>query len=399
MPALPLGRLSAAWLLAGTALIASGCSEDTSSPSGPESAPALAAAAALSFRQVSAGTDFSCGLTTGGLAYCWGGGKTKPTAVPGGRRFVQISSGDRHSCAVTSENRAYCWGRNGWGQLGDGSTTDRSTPVLVPGRFFRQIRAGYLHTCAITTTDAAFCWGNNDFGQLGTGGAQTLTPARVARGLLWSRVVAGASHTCGVTKDNRGYCWGANFFGQLGDGSKTHRSKPALIAGGRTFRQVVPGGGWFPDFVEPFVDDGHSCALTTDNKAYCWGSNESGVLGSGTPANSVTPVKVAGDRSYQILNTGVTHTCAVNFSSVAFCWGNNSEGQLGVGSGTGSSLSPVRVAGGIAFSSVNVGILGNHSCGWTSSGTAYCWGRNGSGQLGDGTTTQRSTPVAVIGPI
>jgi alpha-tubulin suppressor-like RCC1 family protein len=386
-------------------LAALGCREDAESPAGPEAtapgAPALATAPApLAFRQVSAGTARTCGVTTSNLAYCWGGGRLRPVAVAGGHHFVQISVGEGHICAVTTENRAYCWGANKWGQLGDGTLTDRPTPVVIPGHRFRQIRAGYLHTCGISPTNIAYCWGNNDEGQLGTGGSQTSIPTRVARGLLWNQVIAGASHTCGVTTDHRGYCWGANDFGELGDGTKIQRQKPALVAGGLSFRQVVPGGGWFPDFVEPFVDDGHTCGITTADKAYCWGLNESGVLGSGTGANSLTPVAVAGGRRYGLLNTGWLHSCAVTTSAAAFCWGSNADGQLGVGSATSSSFSPLRVAGGLELTAVSAGTLGRHSCSWTTTDhRAYCWGDNAAGQLGDGTTTDRPKPVAVLGPM
>jgi alpha-tubulin suppressor-like RCC1 family protein len=398
-------------------VVALGCREDAESPTGPEAtapgAPALATATApLAFHQVSAGTAHTCGVTTSNLAYCWGangGGqlgdgthtrRLRPVAVAGGHHFVQISVGEGHSCAVTTENRAYCWGRNRWGQLGDGTLTDRLTPVVIPGHRFRQIRAGYLHTCGIGPTNIAYCWGNNDEGQLGTGGSGTSIPTRVARGLLWNQVIAGASHSCGVTTDHRGYCWGANFFGELGDGTRIQRQKPALVAGGLSFRQVVPGGGWFPDFVEPFVDDGHTCGITTADKAYCWGLNESGVLGSGTGANSLTPVAVAGGRRYGLLNTGWLHSCAVTTSAVAFCWGSNADGQLGVGSGTSSSFSPLRVAGGLELTAVSAGTLGRHSCSWTTTDhRAYCWGDNAAGQLGDGTTTDRPKPVAVLGPM
>jgi alpha-tubulin suppressor-like RCC1 family protein len=397
-------------------VVALGCREDAESPTGAEAtapgAPALATATApLAFRQVSAGTAHTCGVTTSNLAYCWGGNlgalgdgtrtrRLRPVAVAGGHHFVQISAGEGHTCAVTTENRTYCWGGNRWGQLGDGTLTDRLTPVVIPGHRFRQIRAGYLHTCGISPTNVAYCWGNNDEGQLGTGGFQTSIPTRVARGLLWNQVIAGASHTCGVTTDHRGYCWGANFFGELGDGTKIQRQKPALVAGGLSFRQVVPGAGWFPDFVEPFVDDGHTCGITTADKAYCWGLNESGVLGSGTGANSLTPVAVAGGRRYGLLNTGWLHSCAVTTFAVGFCWGSNADGQLGVGSGTSSSFSPLRVAGGLELTAVSAGTLGRHSCSWTTTDhRAYCWGDNHAGQLGDGTTTDRPKPVAVLGPM
>jgi alpha-tubulin suppressor-like RCC1 family protein len=398
-----LSRRTACGVILGLALAATGCGDEPTSPSTPSDRPsaAIAVVAALSFRQVSAGTVTTCGLTSDGLAYCWGGGQLKPVAVPGGRHFVQISAGERHNCAVTSTNEAYCWGSNSWGQLGDGTFNDHTAPTLVLGHHhFRQIRAGYLHTCGVNTSNVAFCWGNNDWGQLGTGvHGSAQIPVRVAGGLLWRQVIAGASHTCGVTQNDKGYCWGANFSGMLGDGTRIHRNKPALIAGGLAFRQVVPGAGWFPDFVEPFVDDGYSCGITTDNKAYCWGLNQGGVLGTGSTANSSTPAKVAGGRNFRFLNAGSQHVCGVVLSNAVFCWGDNSLGQLGIGSFGGTRFSPVRVPGTLTFSSVTAGTLSAHSCGWTTTdGRAYCWGSNSNGQLGDGTRTNRSSPVPVIGP-
>ena len=402
-------------VLATAMLVTLGCGQDAESPTGPEPAPSLssASAATLSFRQISAGTSHTCGLTTDGSAYCWGsnGGRLgdgtsqrrlKPVAVAGGHRFVLISAGGSHTCAITEENRAYCWGGGGSGQLGDGTQSSRSTPGLIQGFRFRQIRAGFLHTCGITPTDVAFCWGNGDNGQLGNGGGHSDRPVRVARGLRWIQVIAGASHSCGVTTDNRAWCWGANNFGQLGDGTKTIRRKPALVAGGLSFRQVVPGWGWFMDLNDPSVDDGaHTCGLTTDDKAYCWGRNDGGVVHAGElDATSSVPVKIAGGRSYRVLNTGAFHACAVTLSRVTYCWGSNAEGQLGVGSATTRSSTPVRVSGGLDVSAVSAGTLGLHSCSWTTTDRrAYCWGRNDEGQLGDGTTTDRPTPVAVSGPL
>jgi alpha-tubulin suppressor-like RCC1 family protein len=387
------------------AIAVAGCNQETTAPeesAGRPSAAAISAATgALSFLQVSAGVGHTCGLSSDGLAYCWGAGAVKPIAVPGGHHFVQISAGERHTCAVTSTNEAYCWGGNEWGQLGDGTLQNRTSPVLVLGHHhFRQIRAGYLHTCGVNTSNVAFCWGNNDFSQLGGATTWGSIPVRVAGGLQWRQVIPGASHTCGVTTDDKGYCWGANFTGQLGDGTKTKRNKPTLIAGSLAFKQVAPGGGSFPDDVEPFVDDGYSCGVTTDNKAYCWGLNQSGVLGTGGTANSSTPVRIAGGRRFRFVNTGFQHVCGVTLSNAAFCWGANNFGQLGTGSTSDYSLAPVAATGGLSFSSVSVSTLGGHTCGWTTTdGKAYCWGSNGNGQLGNGSSGGFSaTPVAVVAP-
>src|SRR5829696_8628327 len=345
-------------IVASVGVIALGACRDEveapTAPGAPEETPAFATSAALSFRQVSAGRERTCGLTTTGFAYCWGSSVTRPVAVKGGHQFVQISAGGGHTCAVKSDNHAYCWGANEDGQLGDGTFTNRVTPVLVPGRLFRMIRTGDAYTCGVTTTNAAFCWGNNDFGQLGNGSHfPTNVPTRVLGGLLWKQVIAGASHTCGVSQSNKGYCWGANDFGQLGDGSRTYatRTKPVLVTGGLNFLQVVPGAGTIIQSSETFVDDGHTCGLTTGNKAYCWGSSDGGATGSESLA-SLRPVAVPGGRSFQNLNTGSNRSCGINLSDAAFCWGS---GYLGDGALHRYTLTPVRVSGGHLFDAVTTG--------------------------------------------
>jgi alpha-tubulin suppressor-like RCC1 family protein len=244
-----------------------------------------AVARGLQFIQISASDEHTCGVTTDSLVYCWGrgqygrlgnggtGNRVRPAPVAGGRRFRQVNTGLFHTCAVTSADRAYCWGDNGWGQLGDGTKTARLTPVLVAGASlrFRRVSAGEAHTCGVNTgNQAAYCWGNNGSGNLGDGTTtDRLTPVRVAGGLSFSQVVAGP-HTCGVTTDHRAYCWGYNFTGALGDGTEIDRLTPVAVAGGLQFNGVSPGAGY------------HTCGVTTLKRGYCWGHNAYGQLGTGT---------------------------------------------------------------------------------------------------------------------
>jgi alpha-tubulin suppressor-like RCC1 family protein len=306
---------------------------------------------------------------------------------------MQISAGGGHTCAVTKDDRAYCWGYNGDGEFGDGTQNASSTPVAAgSGRRFRQIHAGYAYTCALNLNDAAYCWGNEEFGELGSMGGPTLTPRLVAGGLHYRQVIAGASHTCGVTTDARGYCWGENSSAQLGDGTHTSSFTPRAVTGGLSFQQVVPADGFPVEASEPFVDEAHTCGLATDGKAYCWGI---GALGGGT-SRTLGPSAVAGGHLYRFITAGREHNCGVALSRAIFCWGDNTVGELGTGNTT-YSVTPVKVASSLQFSSLSANGLGHHTCAVTTDHRAYCWGDNFAGQLGDGTKTTRLAPVAVAG--
>jgi alpha-tubulin suppressor-like RCC1 family protein len=315
--------------------------------------------------------------------------------------FYQVSAGGNHSCGVTTDNRAYCWGFGFSGQLGNGTTIRRLRPVAVASTLrFRQVSAARDHTCAVTTDYRAYCWGSNWGGQLGDG-TQTdrPTPVPVAGGLRFRQVEAGDDYTCAVTYlDNRAYCWGYHAEGGLGDGTflPSSRMTPTAVAGGLRFRQVSAGGG-LEDFEgrEPFA--GHSCGVTTTDEAFCWGPNWVGQLGIGGTTGSWvnTPTRVVGAQRFRQIEVGSAFTCAVTTTNRAFCWGNGRQGQIGDGK-TFLRFSPSAVAGGHAFSRVTTGY--SHTCGETTLNRAYCWGSNSNGQLGDGTTTNRTRPTPVLGP-
>lgn len=384
-----------------------GCGQDSFAPSEPGSSPELATATAsapLSFVQVSTGTFHSCGVTSDGRAYCWGGNdkgqlgdgttfinvsRTTPSAVIGGLRFRHVSAGYEHTCGVTVDDRVYCWGLNFFGQLGNGTLGSDHFSVATPkevvgGRQYRQVRAGYSHTCAITRANVAYCWGENHYGQLGNGTTTAApgiaTPVRVLGAIAWRQLSGGGEHTCGVSQSDQVYCWGFNANGQLGIGNTITRTKPVPVSGGRQFRQVEAGGS-------------HTCAVTTGNLAYCWGFNFNGALGDGTTTQRLTPGAVAGLRRFDHVNAGDLHTCGVTLTGRAFCWGRNEIGRLGDGTPI-NRLTPAPVAGGLTFSLISAGLF--HSCGVTTSNRAYCWGSGG--LLGDGTLTQRLVPVPVVAP-
>jgi alpha-tubulin suppressor-like RCC1 family protein len=216
--------------------------------------------------------------------------------------FYQVAVGVLHTCGVTTDRRLYCWGHNLEGELGDGTTTMRLTPVLVKGGHrFRQVSAGFSHTCGVTTEYRAYCWGSNFEGALGDGTTiNRLTPVLVTGGRQYRRVEISSFYACGVSyPDSRAYCWGDNVEGEHGDGTTTNRLRPVAVLGGRKFRQVSTG--WF-----------HACGVTTDDRAFCWGDNEAGQIGDSSEVRRrLRPSRVAGAHQFRQLSAGSQHTCGV----------------------------------------------------------------------------------------
>lgn len=253
---------------------------------------------------------------------------------------------------------------------------------------FTTISAGRGVTCGLIPGGKAYCWGTNFAGQLGVGSPNYnhSTPVPVTGGLVFSDIAAG-EHTCGITLTSAAYCWGQNTNGQLGIGTAhnlgTLVGTPRAVQGSYAFEAIGVGNR-------------HTCGLSSVGKAHCWGLNNNGQLGTGTVVDHLSPVAVSGNLNFSALTSGgaSSHTCALTSSGTAYCWGWNSQGQLGDGTQVSRSV-PVVVQGGLVFASISAG--GSHTCGITTSGNAYCWGDNSYGGLGDGTTTRRLTPTQIQG--
>jgi alpha-tubulin suppressor-like RCC1 family protein len=353
----------------------------------------------LAFQSINGGSSHTCGLTAGGAAYCWGGnnegelgdGTTNnssiPVAISGGLVFQAISAGSAHNCGLAAGGAAYCWGRNFEGELGDGTAIDRLVPVAVSGGgslVFKAISSGGAHTCGLTAGGAAHCWGHNYYGELGDGTtSDRLVPVEVSGGLAFQAISAGAFHTCGLTTDGAAYCWGRNWVGQLGDGTVIDRLIPVEVSGGLVLQAISAGSE-------------HSCGLTPGGAAFCWGSNDYSQLGDGTFSDRLSPVSVLGwGLVFKAISVSGGQTCGLTTGGAAYCWGTNEWGQLGDGT-TSIRLIPAAVSGGLVFQAISAGSL--HTCGTTTGRAAFCWGDNGYGQLGDGTATTRTAPVAVVSP-
>jgi len=342
----------------------------------------------------SMGGIHTCVLLSDGTAKCWGwnyfgqlgDGTTTdrytPVNVSGLTNAVAIAAGYGHTCALLSDGTAKCWGGNFYGQLGDGTTTDRYTPVNVSGLTNAvAIVTGYGHTCALLSDGTAKCWGRNGYGQLGDGTtANRYTPVNVSGLTNAVAIAAGFYHTCALLSDGTAKCWGWNYYGQLGDGTTTDRYTPVNVSG-LTNAVAIAAGHY------------HTCALLSDGTAKCWGWNYYGQLGDGTTTDRYTPVNVSGLTNAVAIAAGYGHTCALLSDGTAKCWGRNDYGQLGDGTTT-DRYTPVNVSG--LTNAVAIAVGDYHTCALLSDGTAKCWGRNDHGRLGDGTTENRYTPVSVL---
>ena len=248
-----------------------------------------------------------------------------------------------------------------------------------------QVAVGGQHTCAVKTDGSLWCWGYDNDGELGDGG-QSFGPVQVTTlGSDVATVCAGRLHTCAVKTDGSLWCWGSNYFGQLGDGTSTDRTTPVQVTAlGNSVAAVSAGNR-------------HTCAVKTDGTLWCWGDNSHGQLGNGTTTGSNVPVQAGqgtiGSLGAQV-SAGFSHTCARLTSATAWCWGDNSLGQLGDGTGMDRN-SPVAVTGlGADVSAISAGQA--QTCATRGDGTGWCWGGNSSGEVGDGTTSPRVAPVQVI---
>ena len=290
--------------------------------------------------------------------------------------FDQVSGGAHHACGVRA-GKAYCWGYNYYGQLGNGeagSDVGIGTPRAVTGGLaFASMAAGEYHSCGITTAGAAYCWGLGGTGELGNGDESVLgsqVPLPVVGGLVFAQLAAGGSHTCGLTTAGALYCWGSDLSGAVGLGLGEKYFAPQAVTPNARYTDVVTG-----------LD--HTCALRTDHTVACWGSNSSGAVGVGAAegASVLVPTDLPGGRHFTSIDSYGTHTCGVEDDQSIWCWGRNDTGQAGNGTTT-DNLVPVKLESTATFARVTTGA--HHTCALTIAGQTLCTGDGGWGQLGAG---------------
>jgi len=396
---------------------------------------------------IAAGGFHTCAIVGGGAVKCWGddgmgqlgdgrpGGRSLvPVSVSGLSNVTALTLGEFHSCALLSDGTMKCWGHNGFGQLGDGTTTNRSTPVTVAGlpdpggttpNPVVALTTGYGHSCALLKDNTARCWGENNFGQLGYSTPKvdpskptspmkpSLTPKTVQhnnapvvpppfpqpapdlvdQGNLIA-ISAGQFHTCALVSGGTVRCWGSGARGQLGTDPNPFSSNAAQIEDS-TYTVDVVG---LPGPATAITAGGfHSCA-TVGSGMQCWGYNFYGQLGTSAP-RSLVPVQVTAVTGATQVSAGTGFACALINADVKnkpVCWGDNSTGELGAGVSMAQSSIRTAVAGITSASAFEAG--NGHACALPAGTSApRCWGFNGTGQLGDGTTTTSTSPVQVSG--
>lgn len=375
---------------------------------------------------VKAGEFYSCGVRKNGTAWCWGGAQygrlgdnqntvdqTRPvqvvdTAGTGTwNDWVDIEVSGAHSCGIRANGRAYCWGRGSAGRLGNNSTADQVAPVEVhtnaasPGwdDWAKIVTSAGGHTCGLRHNGTAWCWGTQDSGRLGDGGTTSYMarPTQVKNDSItssagwndWVSIEVGYWHTCGARSNGRLYCWGRVDYAQVGDGQNwENRTRPVSVH--KEYRLLTE--------VSPGAE--HTCSVRNDGTAWCWGNPQHGRLGDGqTTIQRNRPTRVIGKANWDSISAGSGHSCGIRQDGTAWCWGLNQGGQVGNG-GTINQSIPVQVQSTTGPSGWNDWVMitagGGHSCGIRKDGTAWCWGWATAGKLGDNqSAANRLRPVQV----
>ena len=280
------------------------------------------------------------------------------------------------------------WGSGTSGPLGDGTTTAKSSPVSVIGGFIDwvQVSANGTHVIGLRDNGTVWTWGSNSGGQLGNNSTTSRSsPGSVVGGFTdWIYVAAGRNHTFGIRSNNTLWAWGNNTSGRLGDNTTAAKSSPVSVVGG------------FTDWIQATGGYSHSIGIRSNGTAWAWGSGGTGNLGNGSFGDFSSPVSVVGGfTDWTRVSAGSGHSVGLRANGTVWSWGYNVQGQLGINA-AGARNSPTSVVGGFT-NWVFVDTSGNHTIGLLADGTAWTWGVNAAGQLGDGTTTSRSSPVSVVG--
>ena len=341
---------------------------------------------------IAAGEYYTLALKTDGSLLAWGGNfggqlgdgttvdKLSPVRIGIASNWAEVAAGGRHTVARKTDGSLWAWGLNHNGPLGDGTTGHQFSPVRIgTDNDWAAIAAGFYHTVALKTDGSLWAWGYNGEGQLGDGTTERqLSPVRIGTDNDWVEIAAGGSYTVARKADGSLWAWGNNFSGQLGDGTVERKLSPVRIGTGNDWGQIDAGGG-------------HTVARKTDGSLWAWGYNFQGQLGDGTADQKLTPVRIGTANDWEKIDAGGGHTVARKTDGSLWAWGDNSYGQLG--DGTTVTLIPVRIGTANDWTEISAGQ--SHTVALKTDGSLWTWGWNRYGQLGDGTRS----PEQLLNPV
>ena len=314
--------------------------------------------------------------------------KSSPVqTIAGGANWKSVACGDGHTATIKTDGTLWTWGYNAFGQLGNNNVDTVYSPVqtIAGGTNWKQVAGGQRFTAAIKTDGTLWAWGWNAYGQLGdnTDIRKSSPVQTIAGGTNWKQVSCGTLHVAAIKTDGTLWLWGSGGQGRLGDNTTISRSSPVqTIAGGANWKQVACG-------------DSHTAAIKTDGTLWTWGFYVYGQLGDNTTISKSSPVQtIAAGTNWKYVSCGNSHTVAIKTDGTLWAWGYNINGQLGDNTIIDRSSPVQTIAGGTNWKSVSCGFY--HTTAIKTDGTLWTWGPNNSGQLGDNTIIDRSSPVQTI---
>lgn len=353
------------------------------------------------YDHVATGALHACGIRTDGAILCWGlnssgqlgNGTTetlylRPTRAGAGSDWTLVTAGSAFTCALDVAGGASCWGANASGQLGDGTTTNKSSPnaVVSPPEAsdvaWSMVDAGTSHACGVRVDGTLACWGSNLRGQIGNGdNVDQRSPVNVVvAGKSWSTVSAGSEFSCAVSVDHELYCWGLNTSRQLGNGLSTNSNLPVQESTAAV------------DWVSVSTGSAFACGIKLDGSRWCWGTNSLGQQGDGTTTAVMNPTLIPSDAAWKRIVSGELTACGVHEDNSVSCWGDGTMGQTGQPGAETLSLSPVALAGG-PYLDIEMGQ--RFACAVAQDHNILCWGAASRAATGLGYTSDRSAPARV----
>lgn len=350
-------------------------------------ASASAASSVLGKTTISAGADHVTALRLGGALFTWGDNsgsqlgdqsstdRTTPVYITP-NRWLWVDGGANHTLSIKNDSTLWAFGDNAYGQLGNGSTSSLNRPTQIGTDKWIWVSGGFNYSLGIKSDSTLWAWGVNDANQLGDGsGSNQQTPVQIG-GDQWLWASAGTSHSLAVMADGTLWAWGNNTRGQLGVRSRVNKTLPTKV-GTSTWDHVSAG-------------DSISAGIKSDGTLWTWGKNTLGQLGHGNTTDTTAPVQV-GSANWKWVSAGASHMLAIKSDGTLWAWGANTQGQLGDGSTTNRNT-PVQI-GSSTWIWISAGAT--HSVGMKSDSTLWAWGDNSNGQLGDSTLVRQLSPKQV----